>query len=576
MKRIFRSGVVASTWLFAALLSTMSAAALAQQPDGPPVQVIVKWRAPAGATTQLNTAPSRALADASARLGVGTRTLRRLSTGADVIQLNRRVTQAELKDFLDTLAQDPNVQYAEPDLLLQHALIPNDTRYNEQWHYFEAIGGLNLVPAWDITTGTGVTVAVIDTGFRPHVDLAPNIVGGFDFISDTFIANDGNGRDTNAQDPGDWNTAGQCPPNPNARNSSWHGTHVAGTIAATTNNGNGVAGVAFGARVVPVRVLGRCGGLTSDIADAITWASGGAVAGVAANPNVARVINLSLGGPGTCGATMQTAINGAVSRGTVVIVAAGNENQNAANATPANCAGVITIAATDRNGGRAFYSNFGANVDVAAPGGDISFNAGNGVLSTLNTGTTTPGADAYTFYQGTSMATPHVAGVAALMLSRNPALTPAEIETHLRASSRAFPAACNQCGAGIVDALAAVEGSAACPAGYTTRTGTLLAGQSVYYSAPTPKTGTPPLQTSLPTTFSGRLTGPGQANFNLYLEWFPRGTWNTFASSEGPTSTESIDTNASSFRASFSFRWRVFAASGSGAFRACTRVVATP
>ena len=277
---------------------------------------------------------------------------------------------------------------------------------------------------------------------------------------------------------------------------------------------------------------------------------------------------------------MQTAINGAIGRGTVVIVAAGNDSQNAANATPANCAGVVTIAATDRGGGRAFYSNFGANVDVAAPGGDTSFGAGNGVLSTLNNGTTGPGTDAYVFYQGTSMATPHVAGVAALMLARNPALTPAEIETLLRASTRPFPVACNQCGTGIVDALAAVHaavsGPGSCPAGFTTRTDTLSAGQSVYYSAPTPKTGTPPILFGVPTSFSGRLSGPAAANFNLYLEWFPRGTWNTFASSEGPTSTESIDIDATQFRSSFNFRWRVFAATGSGAFRACTRVVATP
>lgn len=556
----------------AAFLSIASSTAIAQQFDGVPQQVIVMWRAPIADAAQPGDA-TRALANASTRLGVGTRTLRKLATGADVVRLSRRVTEAELKDFVSALAQDANVLYAEPDRLLQHTLIPNDTRYNEQWHYFDATGGLNLTDAWDITTGAGVTVAVLDTGFRPHADLAPNIVGGHDFISDSFIANDGGGRDTNAQDPGDWNTAGQCP-DPNARNSSWHGTHVAGTIAALTNNANGVAGVAFGARVLPVRVLGRCGGLTSDIADAIVWASGGNVGGVPANANVARVINLSLGGPGACGATMQNAINAAVARGTVVVVSAGNLNQNAANSTPANCAGVVTVAATNRNGGRAFYSNFGAVVDVAAPGGDTSVAAANGVLSTLNTGTTTPGADAYAFYQGTSMAAPHVAGTAALMLARNPATTPAEIETILRTTTRAFPATCTNCGTGIVDARAAA--SAICPVGFTRRTGTLATGASAYYSAPTPKEGTPPFVFALPTTFSGLLSGPATANFDLYLEWFPRGSWQVFARSEGPTSIESIELNASQFSSSFSFRWRVLASGGSGAFTACTRVVATP
>jgi serine protease len=229
---------------------------------------------------------------------------------------------------------------------------------------------------------------------------------------------------------------------------------VSGTIAARTNNGSGVAGVAYNARVLPVRVLGRCGGYTSDIADGLAWASGAAVPGVPTNPNPARVANLSLGGSGPCGTAMQNAINTARTRGMVVVVAAGNERQNAANSSPANCTGVVVVAATTRAGGRASYSNFGAIVDVAAPGG--STGNGNGVLSTLNTGTTTPGNDTYAYYQGTSMATPHVAGVAALMLSVNPALTPAQVETTLRNTTRAFPATCSQCGTGIVNARAAV------------------------------------------------------------------------------------------------------------------------
>jgi serine protease len=228
---------------------------------------------------------------------------------------------------------------------------------------------------------------------------------------------------------------------------------VAGTIAAKTNNGVGVAGVAYGAKIVPVRVLGKCGGYTSDIADAIVWASGGAVTGAPANANKARVLNLSLGGSGACDATTQNAINSARSRGAVVVVAAGNSNVNAVNANPANCAGVITVAAVGRSGGKASYSNYGANVDVAAPGGD----SGAAILSTWNAGTTTPAGDNYGYMMGTSMATPHVAGVAALMLAKNPNLTPDEVEAKLKASARAFPAACSGCGAGIVDAAAAVN-----------------------------------------------------------------------------------------------------------------------
>jgi serine protease len=332
---------------------------------------------------------------------------------------------------------------------------PNDPMYTSQWHYYEATAGLRLPAAWDKSTGAGINVAVIDTGYRPHADLAGQVLAGYDFITSTSIANDGSGRDGDASDPGDAAIAGECGTGQPAQDqpSSWHGTHVAGTIAALTNNGAGVAGVAYGAKIVPARVLGKCGGYTSDIADAMIWASGGTVAGVPANANKARVLNLSLGGSGTCDSTTQNAINSARSRGAVVVVAAGNSNVNAGNASPANCAGVITVAAVGRSGGKASYSNYGTVVDVAAPGGD----AGAGILSTLNAGTKGPGADNYAYYMGTSMATPHVAGVAALMLSKNPNLTPDEVEAKLKSSARAFPAACSGCGTGIVDAAAAVN-----------------------------------------------------------------------------------------------------------------------
>jgi serine protease len=353
------------------------------------------------------------------------------------------------------MARDPDVEYAEPDRIMLPLATPNDPMYTQQWHYYEAKGGLNLPAAWDKSTGAGVNVAVIDTGYRPHADLAGQILPGYDFITSAAIAADGNGRDSDASDVGDSTYAGQCGGGLPARDdtSSWHGTHVAGTIAARTNNGIGVAGVAYGARILPVRVLGKCGGYTSDIADAMIWASGGAVTGAPANPNKARVLNLSLGGSGACDATTQNAINSARSRGAVVVVAAGNSNVNAANASPANCAGVITVAAVGRTGGKASYSNYGANVDVAAPGGD----SGAGILSTWYAGTTTPAGDNYGYMMGTSMATPHVAGVAALMLAKNPNLTPDEVEAKLKSTARAFPAACSGCGTGIVDANAAVN-----------------------------------------------------------------------------------------------------------------------
>jgi serine protease len=553
---------------FAALLSFPLFAAHAQTTEGPPQRVIVKWKVTPGVTAR-TTDIAQAMNAAEARVGVTTARLRTLATGADVVRIERRLTSAELRDFIQTLAADPQVEYVEEDRIMTALLTPTDTRYSEQWHYYETTGGLNLPPAWDITNGTGVRVAVLDTGYRPHVDLAANIVGGYDFISDSFVGNDGDARDSNPQDPGDWYTTGQCGAGTGAANSSWHGTHVSGTIAAATNNSNGVAGVAFGARVVPMRVLGRCGGYTSDIADAIIWASGGTVSGAPANANVARIISMSLGGSGACDTTTQSAINSARSRGTAIVVAAGNSNANASGTSPANCSGVITVAAVNRSGGRAYYSNYGAVVDVAAPGGDTRTSAANGVLSTLNTGTTTPGSDTYAFYQGTSMATPHVAGVIALMLARNSALTPDDLESRLKSSTRAFPATCSQCGTGIVDALAAVNaatgggggGGGSCAAGFTEYAGTLSSGGSAYVPSTSGFAAAAGLH-------SGRLTGPSSADFDLYLQRLSGSSWVIAARAEGTTSTESIDYTGTAN----TYRWRVLSYSGSGAYLLCVKV----
>lgn len=473
---MLRSFGIAASLLFAIPAAAVASAATTQA--GPPQQLIVMYRKPLSNATANAAANRSARATAvlnavSDRLAVRFERVRGLAIGADLVRVNRgngngrfaiaggnaRMSEADLEAVAEELEKNPDVLYAEVDRLLKPLATPNDSRYNEQWHYFEATGGLRLPAAWDQSIGTGARVAVLDTGYRPHTDLNANIIGGYDFISDTFVANDGGGRDSNAQDPGDWMNAGECGGGypPSDQGSSWHGTHVSGTIAAVTNNGTGVAGVAYGAKVVPVRVLGKCGGLTSDIADAIVWASGGSVSGVPANAYPADVINMSLGGGGACGSATQSAINTARSNGTVVVVAAGNENTNASGSNPANCAGVVTIAATNRNGGRSYYSNYGSVVDVAAPGGELTQSSEvNGILSTLNSGSTSPGSDNYAFYQGTSMATPHVAGVAALMMSANSTLTPDQVETMLKNTARAFPSTCSQCGTGIVDANAAV------------------------------------------------------------------------------------------------------------------------
>ncbi len=439
-----------------------SAAPKAYQPDTD--RMIVKYKDAVASGKRAAFVPKIAsgrlaiAARAGQQHGITMKAMHATATGANVFQLDRKMSVKEVAALAAELkSRDDSVEYAEPDRILQAQFTPTDSRYNEQWHYFEAAGGLRLPAAWDSSTGTGVTVAVIDTGYRPHPDLAGNLLPGYDFISNATMANDGGGRDSDATDTGDAMYAHQCGLNRPAQNqnSSWHGTHVAGTIAARTNNGVGVAGVAFNAKVVPARVLGKCGGYTADIADAIIWSSGGTVTGVPANANPARVINLSLGGPGTCDTTTQAAINTARSRGAIVIVAAGNDNTEVSGFTPANCAGVTTVAAVNRSGGRSYYSNYGAITDVAAPGGDIRVTS-NAILSTHNSGTSGPGADSYSFMQGTSMAAPHVAGVAALMIAKKPTVTVEELETKLKSTTRAFPATCSGCGTGIVDAAAAV------------------------------------------------------------------------------------------------------------------------
>ncbi len=555
-----------ATALAAALVPTMPA--LADTGAGPEERLIVKLRA--GASTAQaasdHAVVRERLRQAAAEHGVAVDELRTLSTGGRVYRLSG--PRGHAPRILERMRGDSRIDYIEEDRLLRHTATPTDPRYNEQWHYYEATAGLNLPPAWDQTTGTGSRVAVLDTGYRPHADLAANIVGGYDMIADSFTANDGNGRDADASDPGDWSTANQCYGGSPAEDSSWHGTHVAGTIAGVTDNGIGVAGVAYGARVVPVRVLGRCGGYTSDIADGIVWAAGGTVSGTPANAHPAHVINMSLGGSGSCSSTLQNAINTARSLGTTVVVAAGNSDADASGFNPANCSGVVTVAAVNRSGGRAYYSNFGSIVDVAAPGGAQSFeNDPNGVLSTLNTGTTTPGADSYVFYQGTSMATPHVAGAVALMHAVNPAATPDEMESTLKSSARAFPATCSGCGSGIVDANAAVTAivsppppPAACPAGYTEYTGSHTKIRQSKYA---------PSSTGYVSAVTGShvatLTGPGNADFDLYLQKKSGSKWSNVASSLGATSSESISYSGTSG----TYRWRIYSYAGTGGYTLC-------
>ena len=396
------------------------------------------------------------VADAARGQGVGLQVQRQLAVGAHVITADSALPPAAAEALMRRFASRAEVEYVEPDVLLQPMVEPTDPLYYAQWHYNEVVGGMNLPGAWDLNRGLGVVVAVLDTGQTDHEDLVGNMVPGYDFIDDTFVSRDGDGRDGDPDDPGDWTLRGDCGFGSPATNSSWHGTHVAGTVAAVTNNGIGLAGVAYEAKVQHVRVLGRCGGYLSDISDGVVWASGGPVTGAPVNATPASVINMSLGGSGSCGTTYQAAIDEAVANGATVVVSAGNSNADAANFRPASCANVITVAATDRFGDRASYSNYGATVEISAPGGD-SDGSGNGVASTLNDGTTVQGNDIYVYYQGTSMAAPHISGLAAMMYSTDPAITPAQVLSLMQSTARPLPGSCTGgCGAGIADAEAAL------------------------------------------------------------------------------------------------------------------------
>jgi serine protease len=379
-----------------------------------------------------------------------------LGSGVHLVRVEGRNDRAVL-EVAAALSQRPEVEYAQPNYFIQPQVNPNDSLFSEQWNLINA----KLPQAWDLETGAGnpVTVAVVDSGIlwrqgvtrESHPDFAGRVLPGYDFISDPSIANDGNGRDPDPYDDG--NSSG------GSNGSGYHGSHVAGILAAVSNNAQGIAGVSWGARILPVRVLGSGGGNVADLADAILWSAGLAVPGVPSNPNPAKVINLSLGSAGQCSdnPVLQDAILKAQRQGSVIVVAASNANADVSNFYPAGCGGVIAVGAVTRENSRATYSNYGLGVGLMAPGGAV----GDGVLSLGRDSAT--GDFIYVRQAGTSMAAPHVAGVAALLLSRKPSLTSAQVLQALRQSATSLSATqCNrsdakECGAGLLNAEEAIR-----------------------------------------------------------------------------------------------------------------------
>jgi serine protease len=330
--------------------------------------------------------------------------------------------QARLETLLaiKSLNRDPGIEYAEPNYQVRAMAEPNDTAYPLQWHY----PLIDLPAAWDTTAGSAeVIVAVVDTGILSnHPDLRGQLVAGYDFVRNASNARDGNGIDPNPEDPGS-----------SSATSSFHGTHVSGTVAAAGNNGIGVAGVAYDSRVMPLRALGADGAGTSyDVDQAIRYAAGLANDSGTVPIQRAAVINLSLGGA-PFSQSSQNLYRQVREAGVTIVASAGNEASSQAS-YPAAYEGVISVAAVDAQGGRASYSNTGSAIDIAAPGGNngVDLNGDGYPDGVLSTGGIGAGGDfGYTFLSGTSMAAPHVSGVIALMKTVNPDLGPADIDALL-------------------------------------------------------------------------------------------------------------------------------------------------
>ncbi|WP_129778792.1 S8 family peptidase [Peristeroidobacter soli] len=493
-------------------------------------RVIVKFRA-AGASPGVQAkSTSNTVAALAGRNQLTLKQTSQIASNMHVMQFESETSGESLDESLARLRADSSVEYAEPDQLRYPHAVPNDPLYTGQWYLQNAAStpsAINAEGAWDVTTGkSGVVIAVLDTGVLfSHPDLlraaaSGKLLPGYDFISDTSVANDGNGRDSDPTDPGDWVTTADANSaafsDCSVADSSWHGTRVAGILGALTNNSTGVSGIAWSSSILPVRVLGKCGGYDSDILAAMLWAGGIHVDGVPDNANPAKIENLSLGATGTtCPASYQDVVDQLTAAGVLVVASAGNEGGPVG--VPARCDGVAAIAGLRHAGTKVGFSSLGTEIALGAPGGNC-VNTGVGqpclysIDTTYNIGATTAGANAYTdqsdYNVGTSFSAPIVAGIAGLMVSANANLDSIQLLARLKeGATTPFPVSSDPsipqchvpvsandlqttecscttqtCGVGMADANGAVQ-AALRPIAAVTTPSSVSAGQSLALQA---------------------------------------------------------------------------------------------
>lgn len=531
---------------------------------GVETRIIVKLRGNEPVRAQA----ARTVESIASRTGIRARRSSALGGRLQVLDVEPEAAGESIETALARLNADAAVEYAELDRRRYLHAVPDDLLYAQQWYLQStsvAPSAIDAERAWDITTGLGdVIVAILDTGvLYDHPDLQSAGVGGrllpgYDFVSSVAAASDGNGRDADATDAGDWVSAADlqngfagC----RETESSWHGTRVAGIIGARSNNATGIAGATWQPWLLPVRVIGKCGGRDSDILAAMLWAAGLHVEGVLDNPYPAKVLNLSFGADGSCSRAYQDVIDDIIAHGAVAVISAGNEGGPVAS--PANCAGVAAIGGLRHTGTKVGYSSLGPQVALSAPAGNCVNTSGAclySIITTTNAGATTPTTHGYTdqlnYNVGTSFSAPIVSGIAALMASVNGNLDAGRLIERLQeGATKPFPVAQDSsvpqchvplgrndiqsaecscttetCGAGMASASGALE-AALRPVAEVTVSGEFTLGGSV--------------------RLSGLASMAAAGHSLVAYEWSLHCGYGVFTASESAIATVEVPTNGS-------------------------------